>query len=165
MKCKQLNALLQILMKCLAMLNRQNFETSTKHVDVASERTSTLDEICTFLRETAKFQLDVDHEVTDDRLMSGLRDCVRYCLRKNEKLFVRIKPREDCGSDEYRFKLDSVYIRQKMAASRMASVTNSIDPDAEKEVASGTIKAEKLEETNLETSKLLIVYNCPVNSI
>ncbi len=146
------------------MLNKQSFETNTKPVDIESERTSTLDEICQFLKDTFTFQLDVDHEVTEDKLMSGLRDCIRYCFRN--KMFIRIKTSDEDGNDEYRYKLNSIYIRHKMKASKMdrsSSSTSNLNLSnlkSEKEVYTCTVKVEPLADNKFESSKILIFYNC-----
>lgn len=126
LKQKQLAALLQILMKSLATLNKQSITAGINSQDkqyATTETSSTLADICAFLNTHYSFQLDDTSDETtplssSESTRQRLSECVAYLLRKNnEKIFIRLKPDLASGGgeqSEQTFKLNSSYICKKL---------------------------------------------------
>ena len=98
-----------MLIKSVVLLNDQKLNNDTSsNVNVDSgntidasknENCSSLMRICTYLNETYKFELDTSRSLEqridgdDDEeekafIFKRLLDCVRYLLKKNEKIFI-----------------------------------------------------------------------------
>ncbi len=118
-KGKQLTDLLQILMKSLAVLNKQNVVAGMnpdllQDEILQTEATSSIDKICTFLILNFCFEVDDEPLQGDGKncLENVLKECVLYLMRKNRgKIFIGI---EDVDSGEECFKLNLIYIHEKL---------------------------------------------------
>lgn len=113
LKKKQLNDLLTILIKSIAVLNKQNFSIHDKNSENnETETTCSLISLCKYLNESYKFQLDNNNETSHssaDDIQARLNECIHYLLTSNEKIFVKVKT-----SDELTYKLNSNYIQKKL---------------------------------------------------
>ncbi len=133
-KGKQLTDLLQILMRSLASLNQQSVVMGV-HPDeiqletLQTEATSSIDSICSFLRQNFCFEVDDVSGQCDSNshLADVLKECVKYLIRKN-KGRIFICPDEVASGGE-RFKLNLVYIHQKLLEQKEKRKKSSICGD------------------------------------
>lgn len=115
-------------MQTIANLTKQNFIeiqplTTTHHSDSQSV---SITQICLHLTENFKFQIT---DSTDDQeITNRLTECITHLLKRNEKLFIRIVENEpgvaDNSPDNYRYKLNAVYIHKKLIDQKKTDLKN-----------------------------------------
>lgn len=97
---QDLNLILQLLIKTVALLNKQNFNNSKQET---SNDSCTLDQICAHLVQNFKFNSK------EESLEEHLRKVCGYLLNKQDKIFLKNKQ-----DQVYHFQLNSTYVRQKL---------------------------------------------------
>lgn len=139
---KQLGALLQLLMKSMAYLNKQHVSANIEATlgSESNESSSTLDQICQFMKQTYNFELDKVQTLVSPtkqtmNIAHALNECVGYLLKKNEgKIFHRVKNICEDGSETAPgFKLNKLYIHKKLIESQKLHKNHNKDKKVESE--------------------------------
>ena len=140
---QNINLLLQLLIKSVAILNRQNFQ-SEPAVNLDNENSCSLNDICKYL--TDKFDFELQEEttssanITNDVKIDRLKLCIIYLINKNEKIFIKLN-----DQNEEKFKLNSIYIRQKLQQ-------NQFKPNNPSQITSSTTTSTTTAKSNLEST-------------
>lgn len=115
---QDLNLILQLLIKTVASLNKQNFNDfdQTPNASPLNENTCDLCQVCSYLTDNFKFNLTEPNE-----LLQRLKKISFYLLHKNDKIFLKElnnlpgdQTEHESNYKKFKFKLNSVYVRRKL---------------------------------------------------
>ncbi len=173
---QHINLILQLLIKSIAVLNKQNFNdlkagapdsksptrTSTNgHTSQTHENSCSLQSICKYLMDTYRFELvktapndTVKCDSTNnEQIEKSLTEWVKYLLKKNEKIFIRI------GDDESQsesvtatYKLNATYIQQKLQQTQKTPVKQ--EPPVEARAQQSQAKQQETISSSHESTQL-----------
>lgn len=102
--------ILTLLIKSIAILNKQNFNLSQHFPENnETEQSCSLNSICKYLLENYKFQLDTHTATITEQISTRLNEYICFLLISNEKIFVKVN-----SSEQFTYKLNSNYIQKKL---------------------------------------------------
>jgi hypothetical protein len=144
---QNINLLLQLLIKSIAILNRQNFQLDVT-INLDNENSCSLSDMCTYLTEKFDFELQDEPSTANEVLIDRLKSCIVYLIKKNEKIFIKI-----IEQNEEKYKLNSIYIRQKLQQ-------NQFKPTPAKSNLESTVKPQDI---SIELIEKLLNFKPPFN--
>lgn len=127
------------------MINKQNVNSKP---DPNEEASCTISQIITFMIETYKFEICGKEMQSAYDLKICLFECVKYLLNKNkDKIFIHMKHMDDeeLGTKEPMYKLNSVYIHEKLIKNQQIGKTSEASQSPAKLRKQGEVVLETLE--------------------
>jgi hypothetical protein len=125
---KDLNIILQFLMKSVAHLTKQIFKQQIKagsSPETTADLTCGIEEICTHLSNQYKFKIDQNSDNNQQLVYDSLKEVLTRLLNKHDKIFLK-----EASSGSIRYKLNSAYIQEKLQSTQSSlkkdSTTSSV---------------------------------------